>query len=111
VPLISFGKILETENRRLSVIISRIGRLTPTRRLPYSAFRFVKPAGRLPNVMYLIIFDRELADNVIQERYTAERPHFLNKSFKPVLNQAVLTSVQEICGSPDQAQVGRTTNV
>lgn len=84
-------------------------------------FRLVKSVGRLPNMMYLLAFDRDLAEKLVQERYPSEGPHFLEKIIQagfefplPLqtdLNDAILASVDEICGSPDETQMTRTMNI
>jgi predicted KAP-like P-loop ATPase len=68
---------LEEQGKRFLVIIDDIDRLTPDEAL--LVFRLVKSVGRLPNVMYLLVFDRELAEKVVNERYPSEGPHFLEK--------------------------------
>lgn len=68
---------LEEQGKRFLVIIDDIDRLTPDEAL--LVFRLVKSVGRLPNVMYLLVFDRELAERVVNERYPTEGPHFLEK--------------------------------
>ncbi len=111
--------VLKEENRRFLIIIDDIDRLSPDEAL--AIFRIVKSVGRLPNVMYLLVFDRELAENAIEERYPSEGSHFLEKiiqaSFEipePLstdLNQAVLTSIENICGPSDETKIQRILNV
>ena len=85
-------------------------------------FRLVKSVGRLPNVMYLLVFDRELAEKAIGLTYPSEGPHFLEKiiqaSFElPLparddLNRAVLSQIQTICGAlQDDENVVRFFNI
>ncbi|MBZ9601887.1 KAP family P-loop NTPase fold protein [Phyllobacterium chamaecytisi] len=113
------AKILEEENRRFLIIIDDIDRLSPEEAL--AVFRLLKSVGHLPNLIYLLVFDRELADKAVQERYPSEGPHFLEKIIQagfdlpaPLqvdLNQAVLASVQEVCGAPQESQLRRFMNV
>lgn len=113
------SEVLEKEDRRYLVIIDDIDRLSPDEAL--AIFRMVKSVGRLPNVMYLLVFDRQLADQAVSERYPSEGPHFLEKiiqaSFElpsPLrtdLNTAILSAIQETCGSPDDNYLQRTLNV
>ena len=114
------AEILEKEDRRFLIIIDDIDRLNPDEAL--AVFRLVKSVGRLPNVMYLLVFDRQLAERAVQERYPSEGPHFLEKIIQagfelpsPLptdLHDAVLTCVSEICGEPsDQEQIVRFMNV
>ncbi|MGB7046404.1 MAG: P-loop NTPase fold protein, partial [Methylocella sp.] len=107
------AKILEVQDRRCLVIIDDIDRLSPDEAL--GVFRLVKSVGRLPNVMYLLVFERELAEKMVQERYPSEGPQFLEKIIQagfelpaPLqidLNDAVLASMSEICGSPNDVRV------
>jgi predicted KAP-like P-loop ATPase len=107
------AKILEVQDRRCLVIIDDIDRLSPDEAL--GVFRLVKSVGRLPNVMYLLVFERELAEKMVQERYPSEGPQFLEKIIQagfelpaPLqidLKDAVLASMSEICGSPNDVRV------
>ena len=100
---------LAEQKKRFLVIIDDIDRLTPDEAL--LVFRLAKSVGRLPNVMYLLVFDRELAEKAVQERYPSEGPHFLEKiiqaSFElPLpprddLNAAVLEEIERQCGPPE----------
>ncbi len=111
---------LEKQEKRFLLIIDDIDRLTPDEAL--MVFRLVKSVGRLPNVMYLLAFDRELAEKAVKDRYPSEGPHFLEKiiqaSFEvPLparddLNEAILSEVEECCKVPqDQARLKRFMNV
>ena len=71
------SKALEEQGKRFLVLIDDIDRLTPNEAL--LIFRLVKSVGRLPNVMYLLVFDRELAEKAVTEMYPSEGPHFLEK--------------------------------
>ena len=113
------AEILEKEDRRFLVIIDDLDRLAPEEAL--AIFRLIKSVGRLPNVMYLVVFDRELAEKAVSERYPSEGPHFLEKiiqagfelpaPLRTDLNNAVLASISEICGSPGEDQIVRFMNV
>ena len=113
------SKVLEAENRRFLVIIDDMDRLSSEEAL--AIFRLIKSVGRLPNVMYLVVFDRQLAEQAINEKYPSEGPHFLEKIIQagfelpmPVstdLNNAVLASIDEICGTPSEDQIVRFMNV
>lgn len=97
---------LKEQNKRFLIIIDDIDRLEPEEAL--AIFRLVKTVGHLPNVMYLLIYDRALAEKVVNERYPSEGPHFLEKIIQagfdvptPLqedINNAVLTSIEEVCG-------------
>ena len=114
------SKALEEQRKRFLVFIDDIDRLTPNEAL--LIFRLVKSVGRLPNVMYLLVFDRELAEKAVTEMYPSEGPHFLEKiiqaSFElPLparddLNTAALSQIEELCGAPrDRDQLLRFMNI
>lgn len=104
---------LRKQKKRFLVVIDDIDRLAPDEAL--LMFKLVKSVGRLPNVIYLLAFDRELAEKAVKERYPSEGPHFLEKiiqaSFdlplppRDDLNEAALSRIRTICGvSDDDAQ-------
>lgn len=111
--------VLAAQDSRFLIIIDDIDRLEPKEAL--AIFRMVKSVGRLPNVMYLLVFDRQLAEDAVTEFYPSEGPHFLEKIIQagfelpqPLqtdLNNAVLSAMQEICGLPPEDQLKRTMNV
>ena len=113
------AKVLKEEDRRFLIIIDDIDRLNPEEAL--AIFRMIKSVGQLPNVIYLLVFDRALAENVIKERYPSEGPHFLEKIIQagfelPVplridLNNAILSTIETICGTPDQDQYQSVLNM
>ena len=113
------AKVLEEEDRRFLIVIDDIDRLSPDEAL--AIFRMVKSVGHLPNVMYLLVFDRALADQVVAERYPSEGPHFLEKiiqagfelplPLRTDLNRAILSAIETTCGSPDEVQVQRILNL
>ena len=113
------ARVLEGEQRRFLIIIDDIDRLTPEESL--AIFRLVKSVGRLPNVVYLLVFDRELAEKTVLQFYPSEGPHFLEKIIQagfelplPLqvdLNAALLTAIQRVCGEPDERQVQRIMNL
>lgn len=102
------SEALEKQSKRFLVIIDDIDRLTPDEAL--LIFRLVKSVGRLPNVIYLLAFDRELAEKAVSDKYPSEGPHFLEKiiqaSFdlplpeRDDLNLATLSEIEKLCGSP-----------
>ncbi|XTQ96177.1 KAP family P-loop NTPase fold protein [Xanthomonas sacchari] len=113
------SKALAAQSKRFLIIIDDIDRLAPEEAL--AIFRLVKSVGRLPNVMYLLVFDRTLADAMVNERYPSEGPHFLEKiiqaSFElppPTpsdLHNALLAAFQERCGAPEEEHLTRFMNV
>jgi predicted KAP-like P-loop ATPase len=112
------AKILEQDNRRFLVIIDDIDRLSPDEAL--AIFRLVNSVGHLPNVMYLLVYDRTLADKAVAERYPSEGPHFLEKIIQagfelpaPLqidLNASVLACIERVCGVIDESQIQRLMN-
>ncbi|MEZ8718505.1 KAP family P-loop NTPase fold protein [Vibrio splendidus] len=111
--------ILEKQDKRFLVIIDDIDRLTPEEAL--AIFRLIKSVGRLPNVMYLLVFDRELAEKAVNQRYPSEGPHFLEKIIQagfevpaPIqtdLNDAILASISETCGNTSEDELRRFMNI
>lgn len=112
-------KVLQDQDRRFLVIIDDIDRLSPDEAL--AIFRMVKSVGHLPNVMYLLVFDRELAEKAAQERYPSEGPHFLEKIIQagfelpmPLqtdLNEAVLAILNGMHEPPDNSRLTRIMNI
>jgi predicted KAP-like P-loop ATPase len=113
------SKTLAAQDKRVLIIIDDIDRLAPDEAL--GVFRLVKSIGRLPNVMYLMVFDRALAEAAVTERFPSEGPHFLEKiiqaSFElpsPTpsdLHNALLTAFQERCGAPEEEHLVRFMNL
>lgn len=71
------SEALAAQAKRFVVLIDDIDRLAPDEAL--AMFRMVKSVGRLPNVIYILSFDRELAERVVAERFPSEGPHYLEK--------------------------------
>lgn len=117
---IELSETLEKQTRRFLVIIDDIDRLTPDEAL--LIFRLVKSVGRLPNVIYLLAFDRRLAEKAVSDKYPSEGPHFLEKiiqaSFdlplpaRDDLSLATLSEIEKLCGAPaDQSELLRLMNI
>lgn len=111
---------LESQTKRFLVIIDDIDRLTPPEAL--AIFRLIKSVGRLPRVMYLLVFDRELAEKAVSQVYPSEGPHFLEKIIQagfdlPLptrddLNRATLSQIGMLCGEPKSTdQMRRFMNI
>jgi predicted KAP-like P-loop ATPase len=118
----SFKKIsdlLKAGDKRFLVIIDDIDRLSPDEAL--AIFRLIKSVGHLPKVTYLVVFDRELAEKAVQQKYPSEGPHFLEKiiqaafevpaPLKTDLNAAALTAIDNICGPIKKNQINRLMNL
>lgn len=110
--------LLASQERRFLVVIDDIDRLAPDEAL--LIFRLVKSAGRLPNVMYLLAYDRDLAERVVSERYPSEGPHYLEKivqaSFQlpePTqtdLREHALGMIESICGEGEDQDTVEVLN-
>lgn len=113
------SKALAEQDRRFLIIIDDIDRLTAEEAI--AIFRLVKSIGQLPNLVYLLVFDRDLAEKAVTLKHPSEGPHFLEKiiqtSFElpaPLqvdLNSALLASVEQICGTPPESQIVRFMNL
>jgi predicted KAP-like P-loop ATPase len=112
-------KSLAEQNKRFLIVIDDIDRLSPDEAL--LIFRLVKSIGRLPNVVYLLVFDRLLAEAIVAERYPSEGPHYLEKIIQAGfdipqprqadLNHELLREIDAICGSPAEDALVRFMNV
>jgi predicted KAP-like P-loop ATPase len=113
------NSLLDQQNKRFLIVIDDVDRLSPDEAL--LMFRLVKSVGRLPNVIYLLVFDRELAESIISERYPSEGPHYLEKIIQagfdvplprpPDLYQELLRQIDMLCGSPSERDIRRFMNV
>lgn len=64
--------------RRYLIIVDDIDRLSPDEAM--LIFRLVKSVGGLPNVMYLLAYDRKVAEKIVTEHYRSEEgAHYLEK--------------------------------
>lgn len=68
---------LRGQKKKFLVIIDDIDRLNPDDAI--TVFRLVKSVGRLPNVIYLLAFDRSLAERAVRERFPSEGKSYLDK--------------------------------
>jgi predicted KAP-like P-loop ATPase len=112
-------KALGEQKKRFLIIIDDIDRLAPDEAL--LIFRLVKSVGRLPNVIYLLVFDRKLAEKIVSGRYPSEGPHYLEKIIQAgfdipeprqsELSAQLLEQVDVLCGSPSEREMVRFMNV
>ncbi len=91
-------KALRASSRLFLMVIDDIDRLSPDEALVI--FRLVKSVGRLPNVIYLLAYDRNITEQAVKERYPSEGAHYLEKivqaSFDlPEPNRHALTTILE----------------
>ncbi|MBL8473662.1 MAG: AAA family ATPase [Rhodocyclaceae bacterium] len=113
------SKALREQKKRFLIVIDDIDRLAPDEAL--LIFRLVKSVGRLPNVMYLLVYDRALAERIVSERYPSEGPHYLEKIVQAAFDlpdpsafdvqQQLLSQVTSICGNPAEADLVRFMNI
>lgn len=64
-------------DRRIVFIVDDLDRLPPDDLL--LVFRMLRTVGRLPNVVYLLAIDRNVAERVVAERFPAEGASYLDK--------------------------------
>ncbi len=113
------AKALVEQDKRFLIVVDDIDRLSPDEAL--LIFRLVKSVGRLPNVVYLLVFDRQLAEAIVAERYPSEGPHYLEKIIQAGfdvpqprqtdLNEELLRQIELICDSPPSDKIVRFMNV
>jgi predicted KAP-like P-loop ATPase len=113
------AEALKAQDKRFLVIIDDIDRLSTDDAL--QIFRLVKSVGRLPNVIYLLAFDRHLAERMVSERFPSEGPSFLEKVIQggfdlPTpdeqdLRDVVLRVAQEVMGTPEDNKTVRFWNL
>jgi predicted KAP-like P-loop ATPase len=112
-------KALAAQERRFLVFIDDIDRLSPDDAL--TIFRLVKSVGRLPNVIYLLSFDRTLAEKTVIERFPSEGSTYLQKivqgSFDiplpplDILRRHILMAAQTTMGEIPDSDAQRFMNV
>jgi predicted KAP-like P-loop ATPase len=71
------AEVLREQEKRFLVIIDDIDRLDPEDAI--LVFRLVKSVGRLPNVIYLLAFHREIADRHLRRRFDSSATEYLEK--------------------------------
>lgn len=113
------SKALAEQKKRFLIVIDDIDRLSPDEAL--LIFRLVKSVGRLPNVLYLLVYDRQLAEKIVSERYPSEGPHYLEKIVQAAfelpeptatdLQQHLLELIEVICGNPGEERIVRFMNI
>jgi predicted KAP-like P-loop ATPase len=73
----ALAEALSTQKRRILVVIDDLDRLDAGQIL--EMLKLVKSAGQLPNVMYLLVYDRAIVDHVLTELAPGEAPQYLEK--------------------------------
>lgn len=113
-------RVLGEQEKRFLIVIDDIDRLAPDEAL--LIFRLVKSVGRLPNVIYLLVFDRKLAETIVADRYPSEGPHYLEKIIQASfdlpeprqsdLSQQLLEQIGTLCGTPPaESDIVRFMNI
>lgn len=110
---------LRKQKKRFLIVIDDIDRLSPDEVL--LIFRLVKSVGRLPNVMYLLVYDRLLAEKIVTERYPSEGAHYLEKIVQAAfelpepstfdVQQHLQSQIVSICGSAAETDSVRFMNI
>jgi len=110
---------LAKQNKRFLIVLDDVDRLGTDDAL--QMFKLVKSAGRLPNVVYLMAFDRYLADKMVAERYPAEGSSYLEKVIQGAFNVPVpdrddlcnqlLVTVEAVMGTPPTEKIQRFWNL
>jgi predicted KAP-like P-loop ATPase len=113
------SKALAEQKKRFLIVIDDIDRLSPDEAL--LIFRLVKSVGRLPNVMYLLVYDRSLAEKIVSDQYPSEGPHYLEKIVQAAfelpdpsaldVQQHLLSLIEAICGAPAEPDMVRFMNI
>lgn len=113
------AKALRAVDKRYLVIIDDLDRLSADDAL--LIFKLVKSVGRLPNVVYLMVFDRELTEAAVAERFPSEGAHFLEKIVQAAfelpppepddLRSLLLNNVGRITGQIENDRMTRFMNV
>jgi predicted KAP-like P-loop ATPase len=115
----AIAEALRAQPKKFLVIVDDIDRLSPDDAL--TMFRLVKSLGRLPNVIYLLAFDRSLAERAVSERFPSEGAGYLDKIIQAsfdipppspdALRHLVLSDSAAIFGEPDEVAIVRFMNV
>lgn len=113
------ARALRSADKRFLVIIDDLDRLSADDAL--LIFKLVKSVGRLPNVIYLMVFDRALTEAAVAERFPSEGAHFLEKIVQAAfelpppepddLRSLLLNNVGSVIGVIEDDRMTRFMNV
>jgi predicted KAP-like P-loop ATPase len=111
--------LLAGANCRFLVIIDDIDRLAPDEAI--EVFKLVKSVGQLSNVIYVLAFDRQLAERLVLARFPSEGPHYLEKIVQAAfevpavsladIREAFLAEVNTTCTAPEGEDTVRFMNI
>lgn len=110
---------LRKSKKKFLIVIDDIDRLSPEEAL--LVFRLVKSVGRLPNLIYLMAYDRENTEKAVTKRYPSEGPHYLEKIVQagfdvPKIQQPIMEKIlgdilERIWGKGTQPQNKRYNQI
>lgn len=110
---------LAGQETKFLIILDDIDRLGTDDAL--QILKLIKSVGRLPNVIYLLAFDRALAEKMVAERFPAEGATYLEKVIQGAfdlpkpdpddLRNQLLATVSEVMGDPPEEKIQRFWNV
>jgi predicted KAP-like P-loop ATPase len=113
------SEALADHQKRFLIIVDDIDRLSPEEAL--LIFRLVKSVGRLPNVIYLLVYDRVLAEAIVAERFPSEGAHYLEKIVQAAfelpephhsdLCDQLIEQIFAICDLPEKDDIVHFMNV
>lgn len=128
--LTKFDSTVESDHRKLAAALAAQGKkflivLDDIDRLgtddALQIFKLIKSVGRLPNVVYLLAFDRHLAEKMVAERFPAEGASYLEKVIQGAfdlpmpdaddLQQQMLMTVENVMGAPPENKAQRFWNL
>ena len=73
----NLSKEIKDLGKHILIVIDDIDRLSPEEAL--AVFRLIKSVGRLENVIYLLAYDRDVAERMIEKVYPSEKKIYLEK--------------------------------
>jgi predicted KAP-like P-loop ATPase len=110
---------LAKQNKKFLIVLDDIDRLTTDDAL--QLFKLIKSVGRLPNVIYLMAFDRHLAEKMVAERFPAEGSSYLEKVIQGAFDlpmpdpddlcNQLLATTAEVMGAPPTEKMQRFWNL
>ncbi len=113
------AQLLTESGKQFLVVIDDIDRLEPNEAL--AMFKLIKSVGRLPNMSYLLAFDRNLAEKAVESKFPSEGPHYLEKIIQvsfdlPMpeyddLVEMVGTGLHQIVGEISEAENMHSVNM
>lgn len=90
----NLSKELKDLDKHILIVIDDIDRLSPEEAL--AVFRLIKSVGRLENVIYLLAYDRDVAERMIKKIYPSERKIYLEKIVQANFDLPELTNLSII---------------